>query len=211
MKNIHLIALSLALLALLCTACVASNAAPDSADALAVHSDAEHSFTMKFPADFTVTTDPKQLAQRSYFPLADGTLRLGGYYSGKEYAGTNLHSASIVVSVVPAKEQENDCARFEGDLFCGPDQEIRDATISGVQFKYTTLSDAAAGQRVDTREYWRIHNGLRYEISLCLTYSDIGMYTPGEIKEFNQNECWARLTGILNTFSFSSSTARSAS
>jgi len=169
----------------------------------AVHSDAEHSFTLKFPSDFTVTADPKIIAQQSYFALASEPVRLGGFYSGRDFADTNFGGACIVVSASPAKEQENDCARYDGDLFCGPEQEVRDAEINGIGFKSAILADAAVGNRLEIREYWTIRNGCRYEIRLCLSYSDIGMYAPGEKQEFDRDKCWGKLTGILGSFRFS--------
>ena len=167
-----------------------------------LHWDAEHTFSMNFPGDFTVTTDPGALAGKSYFPQDAENLRLAGFYSGMDFEGTNLHAAFIVVVASPAKEEERDCARFEGDVLCAPDQEIRDTEINHVPFKWAALADAAAGQRVDVREYWTVRDGRRYEIRLCLTYSDIGMYPPGEKKEFGPEACWKKLTDILNTFSF---------
>lgn len=164
--------------------------------------DATQSFSLAFPADFTVSTDPKSLNGMRYFPLADGEMQLGGCYSGREFEGTNFGSACIVAGSRPAEAREADCARFDGDLLCGPDQGIDDVTVNGMPFKRATLSDAAMGHRLETREYWTVRHGRRYEIRLSVSYTDIGMYSPGEKREFSQEACWARLTGILNTFSF---------
>ncbi len=167
-----------------------------------VYQDAANSFTIAFPSDFTVTTDPNALAPMRYFPLDDGEMRLGGCYSGQEFEGTNFGSACIVVGSRPAETREADCARFDGDLLCGTEQGVRDVVVNGLRFKSATLSDAAVGHRLEMREYWTVHRGRRYEIRLSVSYTDIGMYSPGEKREFSQEACWAKLTDILNSFSF---------
>ncbi|MEZ7196536.1 hypothetical protein [Pseudodesulfovibrio karagichevae] len=159
-------------------------------------------FTMAFPADFTVYDDPKALAQESYFPLDDGSVLLGGCYSGPDYAGTNFGSACVVVSVSPAEEDGDDCARFDGDSLCGAEQGVRDAAVNGLPFKRGDMSDAAMGHRLEARDYWTVRGGQRYDIRLFLSYTDIGMYGPGEKREFSREDCWARLNAVLNTFSF---------
>lgn len=179
----------------------ADSKCPEGAGAT-VRGDAAQSFTMVFPADFTVTDDPKLAARQSYFPQVDETMRLAGFYSGQAFAGTNFGSAGIVVSVSPAREEESDCARFEGDLMCGAEEGVRDTVVNGIQFKSATLSDAAVGHRLEVREYWTVRHGQRYEIRLSVSYTDIGMYTPGEKREFSPADCWAKLTAVLNTFSF---------
>ncbi|WP_338666678.1 hypothetical protein [Pseudodesulfovibrio methanolicus] len=160
------------------------------------------SFTMDFPVDFTVSSDAKTLARESYFPLDDGSVRLGGCYSGADYEGTNFGSACIVVSVSPAAEGGGDCARFDGDLLCGTEQGVRDAVVNGLPFRRGDMTDAAMGHRLEARDYWTVRDGWRYDIRLFLSYTAIGMYTPGEMREFSQEDCWSRLTGVLNTFSF---------
>ena len=182
--------------ALACAACSAE------ATAATVRGDTAQTFTMAFPADFTVTSDPKQVAGQSYFPQADETMRLAGFYSGQAFAGTNFGSAGIVVSVSPASKGESDCARFDGDMMCGAEQGVRDTLVNGIQFKIADLSDAAVGHRLEVREYWTVRHGQRYEVRLFVSYTDIGMYTPGEKREFPVAECWEKLTAILNTFSF---------
>jgi len=129
-------------------------------------------------------------------------MRLAGFYSGQAFAGTNFGSAGIVVSVAPARKGENDCARFEGDLLCGAEEGVRDTVVNGIQFKCATLEDAAVGHRLEVREYWTVRHGQRFEIRLSVSYTDIGMYTPGEKREFSLADSWAKLTAILNTFSF---------
>ena len=166
------------------------------------YQDAEGTFIMAFPADFTVSTDAEALAPKSYFPLDDGTVRLGGCYSGRDYQDTNFGSACIVVSVSPATEREKDCAIFDGDTLCGEAEGVRDATVNGLRFKRADLSDAAVGHRLEARDYWIVRDGHRYDIRLLVSYTDIGMYTPGEKREFPIEKCWARLTGVLSTFSF---------
>ena len=175
---------------------------PSEKAGVTVHGDAEGTFIMAFPADFTVSTDAKTLARKSYFPLDDGSVRLGGCYSGPDYTDTNFGSACIVVSVSPATEQEKDCAIFDGDTLCGEGEGVRDATVNGLRFRRADLSDAAMGHRLEARDYWIVRDGRRYDIRLLLSYTDIGMYTPGEKREFPREECWAKLTGVLNTFSF---------
>ncbi|MGE4422697.1 MAG: hypothetical protein AB7D39_10400 [Pseudodesulfovibrio sp.] len=167
----------------------------------AVPRDDGRSFTMDFPADFTVSGDAKTLARESYFPLDDGSVLLGGCYSGPDYAGTNFGSACVVVSVSPAGEG-GDCARFDGDLLCGAEQGVRDAVVNGLPFKRGDMSDAAMGHRLEARDYWTVHDGQRYDIRLFLSYTATGMYTPGEKREFSREDCWDRLTAVLNTFSF---------
>jgi hypothetical protein len=157
---------------------------------------------MAFPDDFTVSTDAEELTPKSYFPLGDGSMRLGGCYSGEDYAGTNFGSACIVVSVSPDAEPDRDCARFEGDAFCGEKDGVRDAVVNGQPFRRADMSDAAMGHRLEARDYWTIRDGQRYDIRLFVTYTAIGMYTPGEKQAFSSKDCWSRLTRVLNTFSF---------
>jgi hypothetical protein len=192
-----LLLLALAMAGGVTTACSASR--PDTASAQGADT---RSFTMDFPADFTVSTDTKTLAEKSYFPQDDGSVRLGGCYSGTDYEGTNFGSACIVVSVSPAAEGAEDCARFDGDSLCGAEQGVRDAVVNGLPFRRGDMSDAAVGHRLEARDYWTVRDGLRYDIRLFVSYTAIEMYTPGEKREFSREDCWARLTGVLNTFSF---------
>ncbi|OIQ48791.1 hypothetical protein BerOc1_03544 [Pseudodesulfovibrio hydrargyri] len=164
--------------------------------------DVGRSFAMAFPVDFTVSTDAKQLAAKSYFPLDDGSMRLGGCYSGEEYAGTNFGSACITVSVSPDEGRDGDCARFDGDTLCGEEGGVRDAVVNGLRLRRADMSDAAMGHRLEARDYWIVHDGRRYDIRLFVGYTAMEMYTPGEKREFSLEDCWARLTGVLNTFSF---------
>jgi len=163
---------------------------------------ADRSFFIAFPPDFTVSTDAKALARESYFPLDDGFVRLGGCYSGRDYEGTNFGSACVVVSVSPAREQDRNCARFDGDTLCGDQEGVRDVVVNSLRFKRADLSDAAVGHRLEARDYWTVRDGKRYDIRLFVSYTDIGMYSPGEMKEFPREEGWARLTAVLNSFSF---------
>jgi hypothetical protein len=162
----------------------------------------DRSFAMAFPDDFTVSVDAAELAAKSYFPMDDGTMRLGGCYAGEAYADTNFGSACIAVFVSPSNERDRDCARFEGDTLCGEENGVRDEVVNGLGFKRADMSDAAVGHRLEARDYWIVRDGRRYDIRLFVSYTAIEMYTPGDKREFSREDCWSRLTGILNSFSF---------
>jgi hypothetical protein len=167
-----------------------------------VAADADRSFTMAFPADFTVSADPSRLAAKSYFPMDDGSMRLGGCYAGEAYAGTNFGSACIAVFVSPDDGRDRDCARFDGDTLCGEEDGVNEAVVNGLRFKRADMADAAVGHRLEARDYWIVRDGRRYDIRLSVSYTAIEMYTPGDKREFSPVDCWSRLTGVLNTFSF---------
>ena len=159
-------------------------------------------FSIAFPDDFTVTTAPKTLCAHSYFPVPAEGMVLGGYYSGDAYAGTNFGSASVVVSVRPPDALGEDCTDLDGSTACGPKAGVRSAVVNGIAFRYAEMNDAAVGHRLQARQYWTLHDGRRYEVLLAVSYTDIGMYTPGAVKGFDADACMARLLDILHTFTF---------
>jgi hypothetical protein len=165
--------------------------------------DSGPSFTLEFPADFTVTKDGRPLEGQSYFPMMQKNVALGGYYSGTAYADTNFRGMSVTASETLAKDGEEDCADFDGYRLCRGDQDVGETTINAIPFQYAAMQDAAVGNRLEARKYWTIRDGRRYEVLLTLSYSSISNYTPGTVKEFDKKGCWQKLLAILGTFSFS--------
>ena len=176
-------------------ACAGTTASPTT--------DTPPSFTMEFPGDFTVTKDGRPPEGRSYFPLMQNDVALGGYYSGTAYADTNFRSMSVAASETLAKDGDEDCADFDGYRMCRGDEGVGDATINAIPFQYAAMQDAAVGNRLEARKYWTIRDGRRYEVLLTLSYTDASNYTPGTVKEFDRKGCWEKLLSILQTFSFS--------
>ncbi|WP_419785471.1 hypothetical protein [Pseudodesulfovibrio sp.] len=200
MNKLHIFTLTLILTALAALPCLSATAPAASIS----EAPAAPKFTMQFPKDFTATNDSEALAAKSYFPVDAEDMVLGGYYSGKAYANTNFSGAIVAVTETPAESGDDSCTEFDGDTVCKSDEGVGDVIINAIPFKLATIEDAAVGHRLEARKYWTIRNGHRFEVLLSLSYTDMGAYTPGTVKEFDKKACWEKLVSIMKTFSFPS-------
>jgi len=182
--------------------CAASASANSESEALRPYTDKEHTVSIGFPPDFTVTTDPASTKGGSYLPVDSSNMILAGFYSGTAYSGTNFSHACVVVAKQHAQGMKTDCAEYDGDPLCSGQNGVTQTMINNVAFYHASFKDAAMGHRQKSSLYWTTQGQYRYKIILTLSYTDMGMYSPGTVNAFDKKGCLQTLQSILHSFTF---------
>ena len=162
-------------------------------------------FSLEYPKDFSLQTDYTKVKILGYLPVCDATMAACAYYTGDAYKGTNFENAGVSINILKILDSQAKCYNFtvstnEAQTTAGT------ITINGIAFNSATGGDAGAGHSMKTQVYRNFHNGQCYEIAQRIGITNIGNYTPGTIKEFDQSALWQRLQGIVSSFVFSSTT-----
>lgn len=162
-------------------------------------SPAKYGFSIKYPADFGFNTDYNKIKTLGYIPVCDELTVACVFYTGNAYKGTNFEDAGVSVNINKNLNTEAKCYNFKVSTN-EAQTPVADVDINGVTFKSATGGDAAAGHFMKTQEYRNFHNGQCYEIAQRVGSTNIGNYTPGTIKEFDQSQVWQKLQEVVNTF-----------
>jgi hypothetical protein len=185
----------IALLLLLAAVCAAATNGDAPASWRTYHS-RDHGFAIAYPADFTFYSDP-QKAPRSYMAVCAAESVACFQYSGQEYKGTNFGAAGLSVNILGSLHSEDDCRRIEGAA-----GSVQTVTINGVLFSYANTSEGAMSHLISGPVYRTFHDQTCYEITLLITSTNIGVYDPGAVKEFDSTKLAKQLDAILHTFRF---------
>jgi hypothetical protein len=157
-----------------------------------VYQDTAHGFEIRYPADLVVgMACPTQAIIDD--PLV--SLRLVG---DPYYAGTNLLDACVTVGVDPAAAARSTCLapRDTHEEYLGQQE------INGALFSRFSRGGVATGHIYDVTSYRTLGADACYEVTLFLHHSDMGVYTPGTVSEFDRTAVTDKLAGVLHSFQF---------
>lgn len=165
------------------------------------YTSAQNDFVIKYPNNFSVSTDINKVRPLTYIPVCDDTMVSCVYYSGSEYKGTNFDGAGVSVNILSDLNTEGECYKFNV-----PTNEaqtsVGDITINAVTFKSAIGGGAATGHYDKVQVYRNFRSNKCYEIAQTLASTSIGVYEPGAIKAFNEDKVWNELADIVKTFEF---------
>src|ERR1051326_8290514 len=155
----------------------------------------KYSFSLKYPFDFGFSTDYNQVKGLSYIPSCDENMVACAFLKKENYPGTNFDGAGVSINVTPMARDAT-CYLDASKKSAGP------ITINGVEFITFEGGDAGAGHFENIKTYRTFHNSNCYEISSHIGYTNISNYPAGTVSQFDQNEVWQKLQGVVNSFEF---------
>ncbi len=121
------------------------------------------------------------------------------YPAGSLKKNTNFSAAAFAVSVIKEAPNEGACLSFSlGDA----ENSSSTAKINGVEFKLTETDGGGMGHLMEGYVYRAFHDGRCYELGIRTSYTNIGMYDPGTVKEFNHGSVHSALKAVLESFEF---------
>ena len=168
---------------------------------LGYQSPAKYGFSIEYPDSFGFSTDYDQVKALSYIPSCDENMVACAFLKKENYSGTNFDGAGVSVNIDSTLNTETKCYNFAVSTN-EAQQQVADVNINGTNFKSATGGGGAAGHYDKLQVYRNFHNGMCYEIAQHVVATQIGNYPTGTVKEFNQDEVWQRLQGVVNTFQF---------
>jgi hypothetical protein len=113
--------------------------------------------------------------------------------------GTNFQAAAISVNELKGANTETKCRMVTEPP---PHSTFHTETIHGVKFDVTETYGVATGNLIHGYVYRNFHKGNCYELDINIAYSNIGMYDPGTLKNFNSEKVKRALRGALASFKF---------
>ena len=153
-------------------------------------------YELKYPRDFDIfrgeqaiggTLGPTRSRVQIAFP-ADAL----------EAPRTNFSEAYLTVSILYDATEETCFA----DLAGGRENSALSGrkTINGQEFRMGETMGAAAGNFYESKVYRTLYRGRCYEIEETLHTTNIGVYEPGTVREFDAEKAWTILHDIRDTF-----------
>lgn len=152
----------------------------------------EYGFEFKYPSQFAVTSPQSKR-------FSTGLVFLK--YLGKE--GTN-GKATVYISAETDPLKINSCLISEGGSgkSAGPVVLTQTtSTSSGIWYLDQSL-DYGMSQKYDIKNFITIHNGKCLEFSRLIHTSNLGVYDPGTVMEFDATEINSLFPQIFSTFKF---------
>ncbi len=161
--------------------------------AMNTYYNAEGGFEMQYSADFEAgMTCPD--ATLIYEPVICFRL-LGDTY----YEGTNLIDAFVTVSVDNSAANRSTCMQARDTSY---EEDLGQDNINGIPFIKVVRGGVAAGHVSDVTGYRTVRDAACYEVALFLHYSNMGVYEPGTVSEFDEDAVMEKLRQVLYTFRF---------
>lgn len=159
--------------------------------ALNTYRNEEYDFETQYPSNFVVEVTCYPAAVRGE---AIVSFRLTG---AQYYAGTNLFEACVIIGVGQDEEARSTC--LEPSSY---EEYLGEEEFNSISFYKGSLVEGAAGNVYEVTSYRTLHEEACFEIALFLHSGNIGMYTPGDVSEFDREEVMNRLRQVLYTFRF---------
>lgn len=158
-----------------------------------VYRNEKYGFEIKYPSDFTLqsTISPGVMA---------GSIVSFKLIANRYYTGTNLNEASVVIGARQDTKSLSHCLMPEPLSFYKKLVETK--VINGVTFYKDVVQEGATGHLYEKISYRTIHNSICFEIALFIHSSNIGVFNPGTVLEFDRDAVLERLTQVLSTFKF---------
>ena len=161
----------------------------------------KYGFSIKYPGDLGFDTNIEHVRALAYIPVCDEGMAACVYISRDKYPGTNFDGAGVSVNIQNSLNTEAKCYDFKVSTNAAQNPG-GDVSINGVSFKSATGGDAATGHFDKIQVYRNFHDGTCYEISTHIGSTNLGNYPPGTVKQFDENQVWQKLQGVVNTFMF---------
>jgi len=154
-----------------------------------------YGFEMKYPQD---------LAMQKEIPLAviqEAVIRLS-LVNRAYYDGTNLVEASLFVGVTPEKACSSEWLAdgSQDSSEYGDPAETRN--IAGVSFFRDSLWEGAVGNQYGLITYSALHAGSCYRLALFIHCTNVNVFDPGTVAEFDRNALTRLFDQVISTFRF---------
>jgi hypothetical protein len=118
----------------------------------------------------------------------------------QSYADTNLIEAYILFGSSTDPQTVSDC--MQPLSFGGPETIVGNVTINGVTFTKSQGGGVGAGNIYEQTYFRTVYNQTCYEVTYFIHYANIGNYTPGTVKEFDETALLQKFDEVLNTVMF---------
>jgi len=122
------------------------------------------------------------------------------YINTQQYTGTNLGEAYFMISASDDPQQVSTCTQLAS--LGGQETSMGDVNINGLTYAQSQAQGVGAGNIYEQDYHRTVQNGVCYEITYFIHYSNIGNYTPGTVKEFDRATLLQKFDEILNTITF---------
>jgi hypothetical protein len=130
---------------------------------------------------------------------AQGTLACIAYPTAGMMKGTNFEAAAFSVSELKDSNTESNC-RIVAEP--PPQESFHTETINGTRFDVTEVDGVATGSLLHGYVYRSFHNRKCYELDIRVTFSSLGSYAPGAVKNFDSEKVQRALKDVLESFEF---------
>ena len=154
----------------------------------------DRSFQFVYPSGYVLHAGTPE----SYIPVCHSDSLVCVIFPADKYKGTTFGAASFEVKPVAADTQR---ACLNSEIFTKDPGRV----IDGVKLSQTVEEDAAMSHRIESNLYRGFKKGKCYELAVRVTYTDIGVYDPGTVKEFtaqDKNQVVRELTRIMESLKF---------
>jgi len=163
---------------------------------MSTYRDAEHGFELHYSPDFGAgETCPNAVIIHD--PVISFRL-VGDTY----YEGTNLLDACVTVGIDRSAAGRATCMEADTAYY---EEYLGQEAINGVLFAKLARGGVAAGHIHDVTVYRTLRDNICYEITQFLHYSNIGVYQPGTVVEFDKDVVVNKLKQVILTFRFTNS------
>lgn len=161
----------------------------------------EQKYSISYPESFILVPADKINEKRaqSYIPVCEEYAHGCLWYSLPDGPKTNFEAAAISVDSFSTKTAEV-CYSEAGNSW----QAAFPVKINGLDFKHFTTSDAGAGHVMQSQMYLYFNGqGACYKLVQNITSTNIGVYEPGTVREFDAAKIAGEMNQVLNTFKIS--------
>jgi len=150
----------------------------------------KYKFEVRYPPAFTVDTPPFRPS------TARGDVEVSLRLTGSEYySGTNLADAYVIISATQDGELVSACLELNnGERYWGEEK------INSITFHKSSWAEGAAGHIYEEIAYCTVYQNTCYEIVWLIHSTNIGVYSPGTVSEWDREKVMGRLEQVLFTF-----------
>ncbi len=145
--------------------------------------------------DFLLGYHARDVVADTQEDLFTGRSKVRIVLARNNFTGTNLSEASVSVGVSQNAATLKSCTVAQ-------QEEAQKGTVklNGKEFSVFEGSDAAAGNRYETRSYRAVIDTTCYEIRQLVHYGVVENYEPGAVRAFDISEVHTQLEEIAQTF-----------
>lgn len=165
---------------------------------LTTYTNQDPDFSFNYPADFNLDegTRPSFEGNWSSLSQATGTVYATLTLPRSFQPGTNFSEATV--SFAGSTNATTTCTDLPNDM------QIKSEVvqIGGQEFIKVEVADAGAGNFYQTTVYRRLVSDTCLSIESTIHSTNIGVYDPGTVKEFDQTKTAALLWTVVNSLKF---------
>jgi hypothetical protein len=119
------------------------------------------------------------------------------FIDSQQYVQTNLSEAYFLFGLSDDPQQVSTCTQPVS--LGGPEAVVGEVEINGIKFTRSEAQGVGAGNIYEQIYHRAAHNGVCYEITFFIHYTNIGNYAAGTVKEFDRAALLQKFEVTLST------------